>query len=123
MTTLNILNVATINGKTTGVSLTTTAATSVLNNPASSSHCMKVNVLNVANTTATAANITISWYSAASLGGTAYPITSVVAVPGNATLNIIDKSSQYYLDENQSIGAVAGTANALIVTCSYEDMS
>ena len=123
MTTLNILNVATINGKTTGVSLTTTAATSVLNNPASSSHCMKVNVLNVANTTATSANITISWYSAASLGGTAYPIASVVAVPGNATLNIIDKSSQYYLDENQSIGAVAGTANALIVTCSYEDMS
>ena len=119
----NIISATTINGKTTGVSLTTTSATSVLSNAASSGRCFKINVLNVANTTSSSVNITISWYSAAALGGTAYAIASVLAVPGNATLNIIDKTSQYYLEENQSIGAVAGTGSALIVTCSYEDIS
>jgi hypothetical protein len=45
------------------------------------------------------------------------------AVPGNSTLNVIDKSSQYYLEENTSLGATADTVNALHVTCSYEDIS
>ena len=44
-------------------------------------------------------------------------------VPVGATLNIIDKTSQYYLEENTSIGATAGTANTLIVTVSYADIS
>jgi hypothetical protein len=119
----NLIGATTINGKTTGVSLTTTAATSVLNNAASSGKCLKVNTLNVTNTTASAVNITISWYNAASLGGTAFPIASTVSVPGNAVLNVIDKSSQYYLEENTSLGATAGTGSALVVTCSYEDIS
>ena len=123
MTTLNILKVATINARTTGANLTTTSATSILSNEVSSSHCMKINVLNVANTTSSIVTITVSLYTAAALGGNAYPIASNIAVPGNSTLNIIDKSSQYYLDENQSIGAIASSASALIVTCSYEDMS
>jgi hypothetical protein len=119
----NLIGATTINGKTTGANLTSTSATSVLNNASGSGKCLKVNTLNVANYGASAANITISWYSAASLGGTAYAIAGNVAVPSGSTLNIIDKTSQYYLEENQSIGATAGTANTLIVTCSYEDIS
>ena len=46
-----------------------------------------------------------------------------VSVPSNSTLNVIDKTSQYYLEENSSLGATAGTANTLCVTCSYEDIS
>jgi hypothetical protein len=46
-----------------------------------------------------------------------------VNVPPNSTLNVIDKTSQYYLEENSSLGATAGTANTLCVTCSYEDIS
>ena len=119
----NIVNVTTIYGKTVGVALSTTSATAVLSNAASSGKVLKVNTLNVANTTSTTAAVTISYYSAAALGGTAYAIASTINVPGNSTLNIIDKSSQYYLEENTSLGAIAGTSNALVVTCSYEDIS
>ena len=119
----NLIGATTINGKTTGANLTTTSATTVLNNPASSGKCLKVNTLNVANYGASAANISIGWNNAANLGGTNFAIAGNVAVPAGSTLNIIDKTSQYYLEENQSLGATAGTANTLIVTCSYEDIS
>ena len=119
----NIINATTINGKTTGANLTTTSATSVLNNASGSGKCLKVNTLNVANYGASAANITIAWNNAASLGGTNFAIAGNVSVPAGSTLNIIDKTSQYYLEENTSLGATAGTANTLIVTCSYEDIS
>jgi hypothetical protein len=119
----NIIGATTINGKTTGANLTSTSATTVLNNPASSGKCLKVNTLNVANYSNTNANITVAWNNAANLGGTSFSIVGNVSVPAGSTLNVIDKTSQYYLEENQSLGATAGTANTLIVTCSYEDIS
>ena len=119
----NIISATTINGKTTGANLTSTSATTVLNNASGSGKCLKVNVLNVSNYTGLAATITIGYYSAANVGGTLFQITGNVTVPGNSTLNVIDKSSQYYLEEDKSLGATAGTANALCVTCSYEDIS
>jgi hypothetical protein len=119
----NLIGATTILGKTTGVSLTTTTATTVLSNASDSGKCLKVNTLNVANYGTTTALITISWYNAAALGGTAFAIAGVISVPAGSTLNIIDKTSQYYLEENSSLGATAGTGNTLTVTCSYEDIS
>lgn len=119
----NLIGATTINGKTTGANLTTTAATTVLNNAASSNKCLKVNTLNVANYGASAANVSINWYNGANITGTAFAITRNVIVPAGSTLNVIDKTSQYYLEENNSLGATAGTANTFIVTCSYEDIS
>jgi hypothetical protein len=119
----NLIGATTINGKTTGANLTSISATTVLNNAVGSGKCLKVNVLNVSNYTANSATITIGYYNAANVGGTLFQITGNVTVPGNSTLNVIDKSSQYYLEENSSLGATAGTANALCVTCSYEDIS
>jgi hypothetical protein len=119
----NIIGATTINGKTTGVSLTTTNATTVLNNPANSGKCLKINTLNVANYGISSTSVTIGYYNAAEAGGTLFQIVGNVIVPANSTLNVIDKSSQYYLEENSSIGATAGTANTLTVTCSFEDIS
>ena len=119
----NLLSPTTITGKTVTVNLTTTSATSVLSNAASSGKTLKINSLYVANTTATAANITINQYSAAALGGTAFPIASTIAVPGNATLVVIDKDAYVYLEENMRLGATAGTSSALQIVCSYEDIS
>ena len=119
----NLVSPTTINGKTVTVNLTTTSATSVLSNAASSGKVLKVNALYVANTTASNATITINQYSAAALGGTAFPIASAVVVPANATLVVIDKDAYVYLEENTSLGATAGTANALQIVCSYEDIS
>lgn len=119
----NLIGATTINGKTIGVSLTTTSATSVLNNAANSGKCLKVNTLNVANPGTSVASVTVAWYNAAGLGGTAFAIAGNVTVPPGGTVTFIQKNTQYYLEENTSLGATAGTANTLVVTCSYEDIS
>jgi hypothetical protein len=120
----NIVNVATINGNTSTVSLSTTSATSLASNAASSSKIYKVNSIVVANTNGTAAaDITINIYSAAALGGTAFPIASTISVPADSTLVVTDKTTSFYLLEDKSIGATAGTANYLTVTASWEEIS
>ena len=119
----NLIGAATINGKTTGANLTTTSATSILSNAANSGKCLKVNTLSAANFTATAANISINYNTAAAIAGTNYPIANTLTVPAYSTLTIIDKGTQYYLEENTSLGATAGTANAIAITISYEDIS
>lgn len=120
----NIVNVTTIYGNTSTVSLSTTSATSVASNAAASGKVYKVNSIVVANTNGTsAANITINVYSAAALGGTAFPIASTISVPANATLIVTDKTTSFYLLEDKSIGATAGTANYLTVTASWEEIN
>ena len=120
----NIVNVAAIYGNTSTTSLTTTSATSIVSNAASSGKVYKINSLVVANIDGTnAADITINVYSAASLGGTGTAIASTISVPADATLIIIDKTTQIYLLEDKSIGAIAGTASDLVVTCSWEEIN
>jgi hypothetical protein len=120
----NIVNVATITGKTVVVDLTSTSATSVVSNASSSGKVFKINSLIVANVDGTAnADITINLYSAAALGGTATQICSTVAVPADSSLVVIDKTSGIYLEEDKSIGATAGSSNDLKVICSYEEIS
>jgi len=119
----NIVNVTVINGNTSTTSLTTTAATSVASNAAASSKVYKIDSIVVANTSASAANITINVYSAAALGGTAFPIASTISVPAYASLIVTDKTTAFYLLEDKSIGATAGTATALVVTASWEEIT
>jgi len=120
----NLLSPTTITGKTATANLTTTSATSILSNAASSGKVLKINSLYVANVDGTTnAEITINYYSAASLGGTATQICSTVSVPADATLVVIDKDAYIYLEENTSLGATAGTASDLKIVCSYEDIS
>jgi hypothetical protein len=120
----NIVNVTTITGKTAVVSLTSTSATSVVSNPASSNKVFKINSLVVSNVDGTnAADITVSFYSEDDIGGTATEIVSTVSVPADASLIVIDKNTSIYLEEDRSIGATAGSANDLKVVVSYEEIS
>jgi len=119
----NLANIATITGSTSSVSLTTTAATSLVSNATSSGMAYKIESIVVANTSALAANITINVYSAAALGGTAFPIASTISVPAYASLIVTDKTTTFYLLENHSIGGTAGTSTALVVTTSWEQLS
>ena len=119
----NIVAVTSILGNTSTTSLTTTAATSVASNAAASSKVYKIDSIVVANTSASAANITINVYSAAALGGTAFPIASTISVPAYASLIVTDKTTAFYLLEDKSIGATAGTATALVVTASWEEIT
>ena len=120
----NIVNVTTIYGNSSSTSLTTTSATSRVSNAAASGKVFKINSIVAANVDGTsAADITINVYSAAALGGTAFPIASTISVPADATLIITDKTTSFYLLENQSIGATAGAANDLVVTASWEEIN
>jgi hypothetical protein len=120
----NIVNVATITGKTVVVDLTTASATQIVSNPASSGKVLKINLINVANVDGTvAADITVSLYGGASLGGSVTQIVSTVSVPADSTLVVMDRSASMYLEEDRSIGATAGVGNDLKVICSYEEIS
>jgi len=120
----NIVNVSTLIGKTTVVDLTTTNATSVVSNAASSGKVLKINTLVVSNVDGNSPyDITINLYSQAAAGGTATQIASTISVPADATLVVIDKSTSLYLEEDKSIGAIASSASKLKVVCSYEEIS
>jgi|TARA_R100001079_G_scaffold3570_2_gene2447 hypothetical protein len=120
----NIVNVATITGKSAVVDLSSTSATAVVSNAASSGKVFKVNSLTVANVDGSvAADITISYYSQDDIGGTATEIVKTVSVPQDSTLVVIDKNTSLYLEEDRSIGATASAANDLKVFVSYEEIS
>lgn len=120
----NIVNVTTITGKTAVVDLSTTNATAVVSNAASSGKVFKVNSLYVSNVDGTnAADITISFYAEDDIGGTATEIVKTVSVPADATLVVISKDTAIYLEEDKSIGATASAASDLKVVCSYEEIS
>ena len=124
MSAPNIVNVATITAKTSYLDLSTTNATTLLSNAASSNKVFKVNVIYVANVDGTNnADITLCGNSAASGGGTAYNIAKTVGVPADSTLVVVDKNSAIYLEEDRSIVATASAADDLEVVVSYEELS
>ena len=120
----NIVNTASIVGNNSLTALSTTSATAIVNNPASSGKVYKINSIVVANVDGTnPADISINIYSQDDLGGTAYSLVSTIAVPADASLIVVDKTTTIYLKEDQSVGAVAGSADDLVVTASWEEIS
>lgn len=117
----NIASLTTITGKIATVALANTSANQVVSNASSSGTALKLNSILVANVDGTnSSTITISTYSAATLGGTAYPIAFTIPVPAATTLQVLTKDTYLYLEENMSLGATAANANRLTVTCGYE---
>ena len=120
----NIVNVSTITGKTAKVALTTTSATTLVSNAASSNQVFKINMIQVANVDGSnACDVTVDVHSAASGGGTAYSLISTASVAADSALVVLDKNTAIYLEENTSITATAGTASDLEVLVSYEEIS
>ena len=123
----NIVNVATILGNTSTNLISSTAdpfATALINNAASSGKVYKVNTIIAANVDgANNYEITIKIFSQDDLGGTGTEIASTVTVPADASVVILDKNSSFYLLEDKSVGATAGTANKIVVTCSWEEIN
>jgi hypothetical protein len=119
----NIVNATSIVGNSLSVAVAT-SATQLASNAASSGKVFKINSIVIANIDGTsAAEITVNIYSAASLGGSAIAIASTISVPADASLIVTDKTTSFYLLENQSIGAIAGTASDLVATISFEEIT
>ena len=119
----NIVNVTSIVGNSLSVAVGT-SATQLASNAASSNKVFKINSIVVANIDGTnAADITVNIYSEDDLGGTPLAIVSTISVPADASLIVTDKTTTFYLLENQSIGAIAGTAGDLVATISFEEIT
>lgn len=119
----NMLNVSSIKGENAFLSLNTTLPTLIVSNAADSGKIYKINSIIVSNVDGeTAANITISLHDAENLGGTTFPIAYTISVPADASLIVVDKSTAFYLKENQSLSAAAGTEDDLVVVSSWEEI-
>ena len=82
----------------------------------------KITGLTVANTTASAATATVGIGNNATFGSAtvvSYPAYQI-SVPAGATLIIIDKTTDVYITENQSVGVTSGTASARTYTATFE---
>ena len=120
----NIVSVNSIFGNTTGIALTTTLTTVLLANAAGSGKVFKIESIMVANVDGTnAADVTIDWNTNAGGTGTSIALAATISVPADATLNLVDKNSSFYLMENQSIIGGASANSDLECIISYEDIS
>ena len=120
----NIVSVNSIFGNTTGIALTTTLTTVLLANATSSGKVFKIESIMVANVDGTnAADVTIDWNTNAGGTGTSIALAATISVPADATLNLVDKNSSFYLMENQSIIGGASANSDLECIISYEDIS
>tara|TARA_B100000085_G_C18130922_1_gene345255 strand:+ start:22 stop:375 length:354 start_codon:yes stop_codon:yes gene_type:complete len=113
----NIVNVATITGKT-AVQAVGTSAAAIVTNSGSSNKVFKVNALYVSNIDgANNAEITVDLYRSS----TAYHIAKTVSVPADSTLDILSKA--IYLEEGDALRLTANAASDLEAVCSYEEIS
>ena len=115
----NIVNVATITGRTVGAALTTSSA-DIVTNSAGSGKVFKVNAILVANVDGSAnADVTVGFYNADNT--TTYKIAHTITVPADATLDVMSKA--IYLEEGDKITALATASGDLEIIVSYEEIS
>ena len=123
----NIVNVSDIRGNTSSFAITSNAtpfATAVANNIAGSNKVYKINTILVANKDgSTSYPVSVLLFSEDDLGGSNTEIISTITVPADASLVVVDKNTSFYLLEDKSIGIKADTANVLVVTASWEEIS
>ena len=117
MSAPNIVNVATITGKT-AIQVVAATATAIVTNSAGSGKVIKVNALYAGNIDASVNyDLTVDLYRSS----TAYRFVPTVTVPAKASLDVVSKP--IYLEEGDTLRLTASTANKLEVVCSYEEIS
>ena len=123
MSAPNIVNVTAIYGKTTYATPANTSANVLLANSSGSGKVLKINELIAANAdNAAPYSCTVAINTAADGSGTSYPIVSVIPVPANASLIVMDKTTSVYLEENKSIVVTSSTASKIAYTLSYDEI-
>jgi hypothetical protein len=130
----NIVNVTSIYGNTAYVIPSTTSATTSWTyngtttltglTPAAST-VNKIDNIVVSNTTSSAANCTVAIGNNATFGSATVIsyLAYQISVPPNASVIVTDKTTAFYLTENQSVAVTSGTASALTYTASFEAIS
>lgn len=115
----NIVNVATITGKT-AIQAPTTTPTDIVSNSTNSGQLYKIDSLVVSNINGTiAANVTASLYRSS----TEYKLAHIMTVPPQGSLIVISKDTMVYLEEGDSLRLTASVNSYLHAVCSYEIIS
>ena len=114
----NLKSPTTITGKTARYAVTASLA-NALANSAASGKVFKINSIFCANVDGTnTADISVSIYN----GTTDYYLVKTLAVPADATQIISSKNTYFYLEEGDSIRAVANAASDLELVIGYEEI-
>jgi hypothetical protein len=120
MTAPNLKNPTTITGKTARSGITTTAVVGIVTNSSGSNKVLKVNSIFCANVDGTnAADISVSIYD----GTTDRYIAKTIVVPADATQVLSTKETYFYLEEGDSIRALASAASDLELVIGYEEIA
>ena len=115
----NLKSPTTITGRTARYAVTTSLA-AALSNSAASGKALKINSIFCANVDgANAADISVSIYD----GSTDRYLAKTITVPADATQIISTKETYFYLEEGDSIRALASAASDLELVIGYEDIS
>lgn len=81
----------------------------------------RVTSIVVSNVTSSAATATVAISNNSTYGsGTPYYIAYQISVPPNASVIVTDKTTSFYVTENQSVGVISGTSSALNYTATFE---
>lgn len=106
------------------ISLTTTSATQLVSNAASSGKVFLIDSIIVANVDGVnACDVTVTRFNSATNTGTAFPIAFTIAVPADASLIVVGKDNPISLTENESIYVTASAANDLVVDANWKELS
>jgi hypothetical protein len=115
----NLKSPTTILGRTARYAVTTSLA-AALSNGASSGKVLKINSIFCANVDGVnAADISVSIYD----GTTDRHIAKTITVPADATQVLSTKETYFYLEEGDSIRALASAASDLELVIGYEEIS
>lgn len=119
MTAPNLKSPTTITGRTARAAVASGIA-AVLTCSGGTNKVFKINSIFCANVDgANAADISVSIYD----GSTDRYLAKTIAVPADATQIISTKETYFYLEEGDSIRAVANAASDLELIIGYEDIS
>lgn len=112
----NLINMTTITGRTAVADVTTTAST-ILSNGANSNTVLKINTIIVTNVDGVnSADITVRLVRSS----VNYHLASTIAVPADASLVVISKENSIYLEEGDTLTALASANGDLQIVVSYE---
>jgi hypothetical protein len=127
----NIVNVTTINGNTayvvpSGTTATTSwtynGTTSLTGLTPAAGTVNKIDSIVVSNTTSSAVNATVAIGNNATFGSATVTVYQAyqISVPANASLIVVDKTTSFYVTENQSVAVTSATGSALTFVASFE---
>ena len=126
----NIVNLANIygntayvtpSGNTANTSWTYNGTTALTGLTPAANTVNRITSIVVSNSTANAASATVAISNNPTFAsGIAYSMANVISVPPNASLVITDKTTSFYITENQSVGVTSSTGSALTYVASFE---